>query len=55
MTTAIEHLRVALDNIEQAREKLSDSMGTRMMLSNIEDDLRGLINRYERINDDSDE
>lgn len=55
MTTANEHIREALGHIEAAREKLSDRMGTRMMLSNIEDDLRSLLNRYERINDDTDE
>lgn len=55
MTTILDHLRQALDHMEQAHGKAQGELGTRMMLEEVIDELRSLISRYERINGDSNE
>lgn len=50
MTTALEHLEAALDHLEKAREKAS--LGTSMMTNEIIEDLRALIDRTRRNEED---
>lgn len=54
MTTILEHLQQALDEMEQAHEKAQGELGTRMMLDGVIDELRSLISRYKRINESHD-
>lgn len=52
MTEPIEHIENAVDELEEAHDKLAGELGTRLMVQRVAEDAQEIAERYHRINDE---